>query len=60
MMQVARGLPVPIVTLDGLLAERPALQNRRVLVKIDIEGFEPQVIGGARELLQSGRIAAWM
>ena len=58
MMQVTRGLSVPIVTLDGLLAERPALQNRRVLIKIDVEGFEPQVITGARELLRSGRVAA--
>jgi len=58
MKQVARGLSVPIVTLDGLLAERPALQGRRVIIKIDVEGFEPQVIAGARELLHSGRVAA--
>ena len=58
MMQVARELSVPIVTLDGLLAERPAPQDRRVLIKIDVEGFGPQVTAGARELLQSGRVAA--
>lgn len=58
MHQVARGLSVPLVTLDGLLAERPALADRRVLIKIDVEGFEPQVIDGARALLQSGRVAA--
>ena len=58
MMQVTRGLSVPIVTLDGLVAERPALQDRRVFIKIDVEGFEPQVIAGARKLLQSGHVAA--
>lgn len=58
MKQVARGLSVPLVTLDGLLAERPELKQRRVLIKIDVEGFEPQVIAGARALLQSGRVAA--
>ena len=41
MKQVARGLSVPLVTLDGLLAERPELKERRVLIKIDVEGFEP-------------------
>lgn len=58
MQQTARGLSVPIVTLDGLLAERQALQGRRVLIKFDVEGFEPQTIAGARNLLQSGRVAA--
>ena len=58
MQQVARGLSVPIVTLDGLMAERDALQARRVLIKIDVEGFEPETIAGARDLLQSGRVAA--
>ncbi|MEE8172255.1 MAG: FkbM family methyltransferase, partial [Alphaproteobacteria bacterium] len=58
MQQVARGLSVPVVTLDSLLAERPALKGRRVLIKIDVEGYEPQVIAGAKALLQSGRVAA--
>ncbi len=58
MKQVVRGLSVPVVTLDGLLAERPELDGRRVLIKIDVEGYEPQVIAGARELLRSGRVAA--
>jgi hypothetical protein len=58
MQQVSHGLSVPIVTLDNLMAERPALANRRVLIKIDVEGFEPQTIAGARKLLQSGRVAA--
>lgn len=51
-------ISVPIVTLDDLLAERPALAERPVLIKIDVEGFEPQVIEGARRLLESGRVKA--
>ncbi len=51
-------LAVPIITLDGLLAERPALATRRCLIKIDVEGFEPQVVAGAKRLLESGRVAA--
>ena len=49
---------VPLVTLDQLLAERPALAERPVVIKIDVEGFEPQVIEGAAELLDSGRVKA--
>jgi FkbM family methyltransferase len=58
MQQVSRGLSVPVVTIDGLMAERPALAGRRVMMKIDVEGYEPQVIAGARDLLASGRVAA--
>ena len=58
MQQVERGFSVPVVTLDGLLAERPELHGRRLLIKIDVEGYEPQVIVGARELLKIGRVAA--
>jgi FkbM family methyltransferase len=53
----ARG-PIPVVTIDGLLAERPHLADRRVIVKIDVEGFEPEVIQGMTSLLASGRVAA--
>ena len=49
---------VPIVTLDGLIEERPHLAERPVLIKIDVEGFEPQVIDGAAQLLESGRVKA--
>ena len=58
MQQTARGLSVPIVTLDGLMAERTELQRRRVMIKIDVEGFEPQTIVGARNLLASEQVAA--
>jgi FkbM family methyltransferase len=46
-----------MVTIDGLLAERPHLQNRRTWLKIDVEGHEPEVIRGAAQLLTSGDVA---
>ena len=51
-------LAVPTVTLDRVMAERPDLAERRCFLKIDVEGFEPQVIVGAAALLESGRVAA--
>ena len=50
--------PIPVVTIDGLLAERPALATRRVIVKIDVEGNESEVVQGMAALLASGRVAA--
>ncbi len=49
---------IPVVTIDGLLAERPHLDGRRVVVKIDVEGFEPEAIQGMAKLLATGRVAA--
>ncbi|MCU0838603.1 MAG: class I SAM-dependent methyltransferase [Rhodospirillales bacterium] len=51
-------LTVGVTTLDSLLAERPHLAGRRLILKIDVEGFEPEVIAGADRLLASGRVAA--
>ncbi len=51
-------LTVGVTTLDSLLAERPHLTGRRLILKIDVEGFEPEVIAGAEGLLASGRVAA--
>jgi FkbM family methyltransferase len=48
---------VPVVTLDTALASLPDLGERRIIFKIDAEGFEPNVIAGARSLVQSGRVA---
>lgn len=47
-----------VVTLDGLLADRPHLAGRRTFLKIDAEGHEPEVIEGARRLLATGCVAA--
>ncbi len=49
---------VPLVTLDQLLAEREALAERPTIIKIDVEGFEPQVVEGAAALLETGRVKA--
>jgi hypothetical protein len=53
-------LQVPIVSIDELLDERPALQSRRVFLKIDVEGYEYEVLSGAQRLMESGRVAAVM
>ncbi|MEZ5563497.1 MAG: FkbM family methyltransferase [Gammaproteobacteria bacterium] len=53
----AMQLRVPIVTIDGLLAERPDPGGRRLVIKVDVEGLEPDVFSGARQTLESGRVA---
>ena len=55
----ARGFSkwVPVVTLDGALANLGKAEPRRLILKIDAEGFEPNVIVGAQALLAAGRVA---
>jgi FkbM family methyltransferase len=48
---------VPVVTLDGALANMGREAPRRLILKIDAEGFEPNVIVGAQALLATGRVA---
>ncbi len=48
---------VPVVTLDGALADIGVPAQRRLVIKIDVEGFEANVILGAQSLLASGRVA---
>lgn len=50
-------LTVPMLPLDSLVAEREPLAGRRLIVKIDAEGYEPEVLAGARAVLESGRVA---
>jgi FkbM family methyltransferase len=59
LQQHIKGPPkwVPVVTLDAALASLPAQAERRLILKIDSEGFEPNVIAGAQSLLSGGRIA---
>jgi len=52
----ASRLRVPVVSLDELLAERRDLDGRRLVIKIDVEGFEPEVLQGARRAFESGRV----
>jgi FkbM family methyltransferase len=44
---------VPMTTLDGELAANPA-----VLLKVDVEGFETEVFGGAEKTLQNQTLQA--
>jgi len=46
---------VEVTTLDAILAENPGLSSP-VLLKIDVEGFELQVLKGAAELLNISEI----
>jgi FkbM family methyltransferase len=48
---------VPVVTLDEALARFPQAAGRRIIIKVDAEGFEPQVVAGAASMLRSGRVA---
>lgn len=58
--EVDRGPPkwVTVVPLDKTLASLPNQAERRIILKIDAEGFEPNVIVGASALLRSGRVAS--
>jgi Methyltransferase FkbM domain len=47
---------VPVVTLDSAFAGMGG-EPRRLILKIDVEGFEPNVIVGAQALLAAGRVA---
>jgi FkbM family methyltransferase len=52
-------LTVPIVPLDMLLENRPEIATGgKVMIKVDVEGFEPEVVTGATKLLGSGQVAA--
>ncbi|HSV30261.1 MAG TPA: FkbM family methyltransferase, partial [Candidatus Omnitrophota bacterium] len=52
------GPTISLVTIDGCLDRVPDLAGRRVIIKIDVEGSEPEVIEGARQAIESGRVAA--
>jgi FkbM family methyltransferase len=48
---------VPVVTLDRALVAFPRAASARIILKVDAEGFEPQVMAGAKSLLRSGHVA---
>ena len=51
---------VAVVSLDAALSFLPPADPSpgRVILKIDAEGYEPQILAGAKGLLDSGRVAA--
>lgn len=51
-------LTVPVLPLDLIVGERRDLADRRIIMKIDVEGYEPEAVAGAAGLLSSGRVAA--
>ena len=48
---------VKVVTVDEVLAKNKDLKYDRVIVKIDVEGHEPEVVAGMDKLLASGKVA---
>ncbi|MGE5478299.1 MAG: FkbM family methyltransferase [Bacteroidales bacterium] len=52
------GPAIKLATVDSLLAAHPDFAQGRVIMKVDVEGAEPEVLTGARGLLSSGRVAA--
>jgi FkbM family methyltransferase len=55
---VTTTIDVLMTTLDQLLIKRAHLRWRRIIIKIDVEGYEWEVLSGARQLLASGSVAA--
>lgn len=49
---------VPVFPLDALVGDRVA--GQRVVVKVDVEGFELDVLRGAKKLLQGGPRPVWL
>jgi len=51
-------IEIAVTTLDSIIADRMPLRWRRLILKIDVEGYEYEVLLGARQLLASGNVAA--
>ncbi len=47
---------VPTVSLDLLPRLRPKIQGRPLVVKIDVEGLEPEVVSGGKTLIEAGLV----
>jgi FkbM family methyltransferase len=54
--RAAGALHVGVVSIDEILSKRADLEQRSVVMKIDVEGLEPEVIAGCRNLIASGRV----
>jgi FkbM family methyltransferase len=51
-------IDVTMITLDQLLSNHANLRWRQKILKIDVEGYELEVLSGARKLLSSGDVTA--
>ena len=56
--QTSRYSLVPVTTLDALVAKR--FEGKRSLIKVEVEGFELDVLAGATETLQLDPKPIWM
>jgi FkbM family methyltransferase len=48
------GVEVPVTTIDDVCAERGI--DRIAVLKMDVEGYEPQALAGAERMLSEGRV----
>ncbi len=55
---VGAAVEIPVTTIDRVLADRPQLRWRRIVLKIDVEGHEWEALAGARTVLASGDVGA--
>jgi FkbM family methyltransferase len=49
---------VPVTSLDTIIADR--FEGQRLLIKLDVEGFELDVLGGAEKTLQRTPRPTWL
>ena len=48
---------VPAITIDSLFSRPGATLPRRLLFKIDVEGYEPRVLAGMKTLIDSAEVS---
>lgn len=53
-----RGALVPVATLDNIVA--PRFRGEKLLIKLDVEGFELDVLGGAEATLDLAPKPTWL
>ncbi|MBI1214021.1 MAG: FkbM family methyltransferase [Alphaproteobacteria bacterium] len=51
------GLQVPVISIDRLLKDLKIPAQQRIVMKIDVEGLEPEVLRGAAATIETGRVA---